>query len=267
MMGSAAPRVLLVGCGNMGGAMLRGWLAGGFSPDGFTAFDPRLEEAPAGVRLLRELPVGETFDAILLGMKPQGLGEAAPQIAPLAGAGAIVLSMLAGVELATLAGHFPGAGAIVRVMPNLAVALGKSPVGLFAEELSAGQRETVDRLMAPLGQPEWLANEAILHGFTALAGSGPGFVYRFLDALGAGGEALGLPAEQAARIALAMVEGAVALAAQAGESPATLARRVASPGGTTEAGLAVLDHEGAMAQLVAKTLRAASDRSEEMARS
>jgi hypothetical protein len=143
----------------------------------------------------------------------------------------------------------------------------KSPVGLFAEGLSAGQRETVDRLMAPLGQPEWLANEAILHGFTALAGSGPGFVYRFLDALGAGGEALGLPAEQAARIALAMVEGAVALAAQAGESPATLARRVASPGGTTEAGLAVLDHEGARAQLVAKTLRAASDRSEEMARS
>ena len=101
---------------------------------------------------------------------------------------------------------------------------------------------------------------------TALAGSGPAFVYRFIDALAAGAAALGLPVEQAQRLALATVEGAGALAAGSGVSPGELAVRVASPGGTTEAGLRVLDADGAIARLVAATLAAAADRSAALAR-
>ena len=100
---------------------------------------------------------------------------------------------------------------------------------------------------------------------TALAGSGPAFVYRFIDALAAAGEGLGLAPDQAERLALAMVEGAGALAAAADAAPGELARRVASPGGTTQKGLDVLDADGALAGLIGRTLTAARDRSREMA--
>ena len=101
--------VLLVGCGNMGGAMLAGWLAAGRDPAGFTIVDPVLDQVPDGVELLRSLPDRE-FDAILLGVKPQMLADIAPDVAALAGSGTVVLSILAGVELASLARHFPQAG-------------------------------------------------------------------------------------------------------------------------------------------------------------
>ena len=120
--------------------------------------------------------------------------------------------------------------------------------------------------MAPLGTPEWLADEGQLDAVTALAGSGPAFVYRFIDGLAAAGAELGLQPDQARRLALAMVEGASALAAASPDSPAELARKVTSPGGTTAAGLAVLDKDEALARLVEATLRAARDRGAELAR-
>jgi pyrroline-5-carboxylate reductase len=249
----------------MGGAMLAGWLAAGADPQRFAVFDPALRAAPPGVALLPEMPSVAGFDAILLGVKPQMLGEIAPSVEPMAGPQAVLLSILAGVELATLSEHFPRAGGIVRVMPNLAAALGKSPVALVAEGLDAAATGAVEALMAPLGQAEWLAGEGLMHVVTALGGSGPAFVYRFIDALAAGAAELGLPSEQAERLALAMVEGAAALAAQSDHSPGELADRVASPGGTTRAGLDVLDRDDALARLVEETLRAARDRSAEMA--
>lgn len=255
--------ILLIGCGNMGGAMLAGWLAGGMSPSRFTVVDPFLEQAPQGVELLRELPE-RSFDAILLGVKPQLLGEVAPQIARLAGGETILLSILAGAELASLAARFPAAGGVVRIMPNLAAAIGKSPIALAGQGLDEVQTAAVTALMAPLGTPEWL-NESQFDAVTALAGSGPAFVYRFIDALAQGGAALGLSAEQAQRLALAMVEGAGALASVSEHAPGELARRVSSPGGTTEAGLRVLDADAALSELVAATLKAAADRSAEMA--
>ncbi len=257
--------ILLVGCGNMGGAMLAGWLAGGMDPARFTVVDPVLSAAPEGVELLRALPSGR-FDAILLGVKPQSLGDVAPAVAALAGAGTLVLSILAGVELDSLARHFPGAAGQVRIMPNLAAAIGKSPIALAGRGLDAGQRASLDALMAPLGTSEWF-DEGQFDAVTALAGSGPAFVYRFIDALAASGAALGLPADQAERLALAMVEGAGALASASPHGPGELARRVASPGGTTEAGLRVLDADNALAHLVAATLQAAAERSAEMAES
>jgi pyrroline-5-carboxylate reductase len=258
--------LLLVGCGNMGGAMLTGWLAGGLEPSRFTVVDPVLTEAPAGVTLLREMPAGAAFDAILLGVKPQLLAQVAPAVAPAAGPETVVLSILAGVELATLAARFPAAGGFVRIMPNLAAAIGKSPVALFAQGLDAARRAAVEALMAPLGTPEWLAEEGLLDLVTALAGSGPAFVYRFIDALAAGASALGLDPAQAQRLALATVEGASLLAAASPHAPGELARRVASPGGTTQAGLDVLDADRVLARLVEATLRAARDRGVEMAR-
>ncbi|WEK48023.1 MAG: pyrroline-5-carboxylate reductase [Candidatus Andeanibacterium colombiense] len=257
--------ILLVGCGNMGGAMLAGWLAGGIPAANFTIADPRLEAAPDGVTLVREIPAEGHFDAILLSVKPQMLGDIAARVEPLAGPEATILSILAGVELATLAERFPRAAAVVRIMPNLAAALGKSPVALVGAGLSDEAPGAIDALMAPLGTAEWLEREDLMDVVTALAGSGPAFVYRFIDALAQGATALGLPAAQAQRLALSTVEGAAALAASSEHSPGELARRVASPGGTTQAGLDILDSGEALARLIEDTLRGARDRSAEMA--
>lgn len=256
--------ILIVGCGNMAGAMLRGWLAAGLDPARFTVSDPFAGELPAGVRRAGTLPQGEAFDAVLLGVKPQALAEVAPQVAPLARPATTVLSILAGVELAVLATHFPEAGAIVRLMPNLSAALGKSPIALAGRGLDPVARDAAMALFAPLGSPEWIGEEQF-DLVTALAGSGPAFVYRFIDALTQAAADLGLPREQAARLALATVEGAAALAANSPHDPGELARRVASPGGVTQAGLDALDRDGALGQLIGGTLRAARDRSAEMA--
>lgn len=258
-------KILIVGCGNMGGAMLAGWLAGGRSAADFTVVDPYLAETPEGVALLREMPAADArFEFILLGVKPQQLGDAADGLAPLVGQGTVLLSILAGVDLATLRQRFPECGAVVRVMANLAAALGKSPVAL-AGQVSAVQQAMIEALMAPLGPAEWLRDEALMDLMTALVGSGPAFVYRVIESFSAGAEALGLPREQADRLALAMVEGAVALAVQSPVSPAELAKRVASPGGTTQKGLDVLDAGMAHKRLIEATLRAARDRGGEMA--
>lgn len=256
--------ILVVGCGNMAGAMLRGWLAGGFDLARITVADPARPVLPDGVRSLDAVPAEGSFDAVLLGVKPQLLGAVAPQVAPLAGAATSLLSLLAGVELDTLAATFPGAGAHVRVMPNLAVEIGKAPIALAERGLAADEREALVALMAPLGTPEWVEEEAF-DLVTALAGSGPGFVYRFIDALAAAAAGLGVPRDQADRLALAMVEGAAALAAASPHDPGELARRVASPGGMTEKGLEVLDRDGALVGLLTECLRAARDRGAQLA--
>ncbi len=256
--------ILIFGCGNMGGAMLSGWLAGGLDPARFTVVDPVLERAPEGVELLRAVP-DRRFDAVLLGIKPQLLDQVSAALAPAIGTECVLLSILAGVEVASLAARFPVAGAIVRIMPNLAAAIGKSPLGLFGAGLDDARRCAVDALLAPLGTAEWLASEGLLDAVTALAGSGPAFVYRFVAALAEGGAALGLDPAQADRLARATVEGAAMLAAASADDPVELARRVTSPGGTTAAGLAVLDQDGALADLVAATLKAARDRGAELA--
>ncbi|GGB91138.1 pyrroline-5-carboxylate reductase [Novosphingobium endophyticum] len=261
--------ILLVGCGNMAGAMLQGWLAGGIPASRFTVVDPWRSDVPEGVMLLRDLPGGR-FDAVMLGVKPQGLDDVAPSLAPLVGGGTALFSILAGVEFDSLAGRFPQAGGIVRIMPNLAAAIGKSPIALAARGLDEAGRAAVTALMEPLGTPEWLADESLFDAVTALAGCGPAFVYRFIDALAAGAAGLGLDEGQSQRLALAMVEGAAQLAAAQAEarppvSPGELADRVASPGGSTRAGLNVLDAEAALAGVVAAAMRASRDRNAEMA--
>jgi len=256
--------ILIVGCGNMAGAMLRGWSEAGLDHRRFTIVDPTKPDVPYGIRTLQDMPKIGRFDAVLLGIKPQMLSEVAHKVAPFAGPDSVIMSILAGVELDALAEHFSHAGGFLRIMPNLAAALGKSPLALAERGLGAQGRRAAQDLLKPLGTVEWL-DEAHFDVVTALAGSGPAFVYRFIDALAAGAAELGLPLENAQRLALSTVEGAAALLAHSGNDPAELARRVTSPGGTTQAGLEVLDKDDALRALIEKTLRAARDRSGELA--
>ena len=270
---AAAGRMLMFGCGNMGGAMLRRWLTAGLDPRQVTVISPSGRTLPEGVRVLpyydpvelsAQHPGEDDFDTIVLAMKPQQLRAATGMFV-----GGLVprllVSILAGVDMATL-NTVCATGMTLRAMPNLPVGIGKGVVALHAnEDREGGQQEIAEALMAPLGHVEWIADEAHFDLVTALAGSGPAFLFRFVDALAAAGSVLGLPADQAHRLALATVEGAAAMAAAAGESPAALADRVASPGGSTREGLNVLDHDGALVELLRRTLAASTRRNAELA--
>ena len=145
-------------------------------------------------------------------------------------------------------------------MPNLAARINKSPVILLEEGLDEAARADLFSLYDLLGSAVWLDDEAQFDLVTALAGSGPGFVYRFIDALAGAAIDLGLDADTAAQLALATVDGAATLAAAADVSPAALADRVASPGGMTREGMNVLDNGDALRRLLAETLRATRDK-------
>ncbi|TPG12284.1 pyrroline-5-carboxylate reductase [Sphingomonas oligophenolica] len=252
----------LIGCGHMGGAMLRRWIAAGMAPSRVTVITRGPATVPAGVRHLTALPLDAEPETIVLAMKPQQLGDVAPTLQGIQPA--LLVSILAGVDSATLAQRI-AAGAVVRAMPNLPVAIGQGVTALFSESHDAAVRATVEALAAPLGHHEWIADESLFDAVTALAGSGPGFVFRFIDALARAGEALGIPADQAARFALATVSGSAAMAVEADVDPATLADRVASKGGSTREGLDVLDADGALVTLLTRTLDAARRRNTEMA--
>jgi pyrroline-5-carboxylate reductase len=270
---SGIKNLLIIGCGNMGGAMLAGWLAAEIDPARFAVLDPALAEAPSGVRLYREpaeaaaaaLEAGAAaHDAVLLGFKPQQLGALGGGLQELTGADVSVYSLLAGLTLAQLKTAFPKAGAHIRVMPNLASRIGKSPVILAESGLDVRGRAAAFALYDALGSAFWLEDEAKFDLVTALAGSGPGFVYRFIDALAEAATELGLERKQATDLALIMVEGASILAGSMGLSPGALADRVASPGGMTREGLNVLDGDNALRNLLTETLRATADRAAEM---
>jgi pyrroline-5-carboxylate reductase len=254
-----------VGCGNMGQAMLDGWIAEGVDPARVTVIRPSGREAGHGVRVLRAFPEDEVPAIVLLAMKPYQLDAAAPALAPILDRSTMLVSILAGVELGSLRRRFAAPAAIVRAMPNLPVRLGKGVVNLCGEGADSATRALIVGLMAALGHAEWFEDEEKFALAGHLTGAGPAFLFRFIDALAAAGAALGLPEEQSARLALRMVEGSAALAASSEESPEALARRVASPGGTTEAGLGVLDEDRALAVLVERTLDASRRRGIEMA--
>ncbi|BAI97402.1 pyrroline-5-carboxylate reductase [Sphingobium sp. TA15] len=260
--------LFLVGCGNMAGQMLRRWLACGLDPARATVLRPSGRAVAQGVAVVTDypasLPAGTT---VVLGMKPYQLGEVAALLAPLCRADVRIVSILAGTRLADLRAAFPAAAEIVRAMPNLPVGIGEGVIALHAEAaLSVASRTAVEAFIAPLGLAEWIADEGRFNEVTALSGCGPAFLFRFVDALARAGEAIGLPADQAARMALATVRGSASMAAMASESPAALADRVASPGGMTRQGLNVLDADDRLLKLLTDTLVAARDRGEAMAR-
>ena len=257
--------MLLFGCGNMGRAMLDGWLRSGVDPACFVVVDPLARDLPAGIFHVQDsIMLEQKFATAVLAIKPQLFREAANDIQRVLKHDALVFSILAGTQLATLEEALPGQN-IIRLMPNLAAAIGKSPMGMFT--FATLDQAAIEQLINPLGTPFWLTSEAQMDAVTALAGSGPAFVYRFIDALAQAGGELGLDAETALGLATSMVEGAAVLAANSGDNPRELARRVTSPGGTTAAGLSVLDDADALKSLILATLVAARDRSVELAKS
>lgn len=260
-----APKTLwLIGCGNMAGAMLRRWIAAGtvLGPDVFV-LNRREQQLPIGVRQGRVLPEGPLPDVVMLGVKPQQIDEVAGQVAGRIAGAPLLVSILGGADEAAIAARFD-VRTIVRAMPNLPVEIGKGVVALHSDGAAAGARAAAEALMAPLGLVEWVEAEQFA-AIGALAGSGPAFVYRFVDALAAAGAQFGMPAEQALRLALATVEGGARLAAASTDTPAVLADKVASPGGSTRAGLNVLDAEDALERLLTATLAASVRRDAEMA--
>jgi pyrroline-5-carboxylate reductase len=257
--------IWLYGCGNMAGAMLKGWLAAGADPRQITAIRPSGAAVAEGVRVLTTMPEDEVPAMVLLGVKPQKLAEVAPRLAPALEPETLFVSILAGVELATLRTLFPAPRAIFKAMPNTPVALNKGITELLTDTAEAAARARVEHLMSALGRVEWFETEAEFNLASAVTSAGPAFLFRFVDALAAAGEHLGLPADRAARLAAAMAEGAGALAAGSGETPQQLARRVASPGGTTEAGLKMLDAEDGIKSLLLRTIEASRKRGQEMA--
>lgn len=256
----------LIGAGNMGSAMLRGWLAAGMEAAQVTVIDPYAADMPAGVTVLDAPPPdGAAPATVVLAIKPQMLDMVVASLAPVMEAETLLVSILAGVEIASLRSRFPAPNAVLRVMPNLPVAVGKGVMALNGDGLNADLTDRAKALMAPLGLVEWISDESLFDAVTAVSGCGPAFLFRFIEALGEAGAALGLPHDQAARLALATVEGSALFASASNETPRILADRVASPGGSTREGLNVLDDGNALKTLLRKTLEAAAHRNAELA--
>jgi pyrroline-5-carboxylate reductase len=257
----------IIGCGNMGQAMLDRWIACGLDPLNITVIDPALPAIGQGVTVLAAPDLDMPPPGmVLLAVKPQMLDDAAAAIAPRLTKQTLLISILAGVRCAALRARFEMPVNIARAMPNLPVAIGAGVVALFGLADQPEIAAQVEAFMTPLGIVEWLDTETHFDAVTALSGSGPAFVAHFVEAMAAGGRALGLSQAQAARMALATCGGTAALLEANGEAPAAMARRVTSPNGTTQAGLAVLDEGDAFKLRILAALEAAAKRSTELSR-
>jgi pyrroline-5-carboxylate reductase len=201
---------------------------------------------------------------VILGFKPQQLGQVAPALAPWITSKSLIVSLLAGAEVASLRRRFPH-GTIVRAMPNLAVSIRRGAVALHSDGIDDPLRKQVSDLFSALGLAMWTDSEKTLGSIGSLAGSGPAYAARFIDALAAAGVRQGLPQELAATLARETVLGTAWMAASSGEPMEAIARRVASPNGTTEQGLAVLDKDRALDRLIADALEAAAERGRSLA--
>lgn len=261
-------KLVFIGGGNMAGAIVGGLVRGGLSPAQVVVVEPSADRRAA---LQREHGVAcvAAPDATLAGaalavwaVKPQVFAEAAAQAAPQVG-GALQLSVMAGVRAAAIAAA-TGSARVVRCMPNTPALIGQGIAGVYATpEVDAAGHSLAEAVLAPTGQVVWLPREDLLDAVTALSGSGPAYVFRLIEAQLEAAQAMGLPAEDARRLAVQTVAGAAALAAASTEPVATLRRNVTSPGGTTAAALAVLEARG-FGDTMRDAVLAARDRAREL---
>lgn len=264
--------LVLVGAGKMGAAMLDGWLKAGLDPVDVTIVDshpsPDIERLAAerGIALHRQPDDIAPPDVLVLAIKPQGLPEAAPSLAPLVVPHTMVLSVLAGKTVSDLARYFSTTHAIVRAMPNLPASIGRGITGVVASaHVSPAQRATATTLLAGSGAVEWLDDEGLIDALSAVSGSGPAYVFYLVEVLAEAGVAAGLPADLALRLARATVTGAGALL-DASPLPANeLREAVTSKGGTTAAALSVLSGEDGISPIFTRAIAAAKRRAEELA--
>jgi pyrroline-5-carboxylate reductase len=253
-----------VGCGNMAGAMVEGWRSAGIDLSEAVAIRPSGREVE-GLRTVTSLKeAGAAPDMVILGFKPQQLDQVAPNLLPWLTSRTIIVSILAGVEAQSLRLRFRK-GVIVRAMPNLPVCVRRGVTALYSEDADDKARTRVGDAFSALGYAIWTQTEQAFGSIGAVAGAGPAYVARFIDALAGAAAELGLSKPTATTIALETMLGTAWMAAAGGETMDELARRVASPRGTTEAGLAVLDRDDALRELVRKTIDASRRRSAELA--
>jgi pyrroline-5-carboxylate reductase len=253
------------GCGNMGGAIIDGWRVAGLDLGGVAVIRPSGKPVEGTRTITSFAEAGAPPKLLVLAFKPQKLDEIAPELRRYLSASTVVVSLLAGVEAMSLRRRFPGTAAIIRATPNLPVAIRRGVTGLYSADASDAARDEAGNLFSALGFAMWMADEARLGALGAVAGAGPAYVARFIAALTKAGERRGLSREIAEIIARETVLGTAWMAAAVGEGTDSIARRVASPNGTTEAGLAVLDRKRALDELIAATIEAAARRGAELA--
>ncbi len=269
---STGERILLVGFGNMGQALVRGWLARGRDPATIAIADPTAEARSLatglGVAAFADLAAARerTPSVVVLAVKPNHLTGVLENCAGLGSAETVFLSIVAGKTLARIAAGLGPKAAIVRAMPNTPAAIGKGMSVLVANgAASAAQRELCAELLAGVGSIAWIADERHMDAVTAVSGSGPAYVFLLIECIEKAALDAGLEPALAAQLALATVTGAAAYADAAGIDAAELRRRVTSPNGTTQAALEVLMSEGGLADLLVRAIRAAAARSRELA--
>jgi pyrroline-5-carboxylate reductase len=261
-------KVLLVGCGRMGSALLSGWLDRGIAATDLVVVDPtRPTIGPVNVVADADsIPAGFVPDVVVLAVKPQMMEAALPPYRRFV-ASALFLSIAAGKPTAYFRRAFGDDLAIVRAMPNTPAAVRRGITVCFADEtVSADRRALAESLLEAVGEVGWIADEAQMDAVTALSGSGPAYVFLLAEAMAEAGVALGLDPALAVRLARTTVSGSGELLRLSADSAGDLRRAVTSPAGTTAAALAVLMDEAAgFGPLLRDALAAAEHRSRELA--
>lgn len=262
-------RITFLGGGNMGAAIVGGLLGRGFAAADIAVIEPA---APAREALaarfgvaVREAPApgDASADVLVLAVKPQQMRAAVAPLRPV-GARTVVLTIAAGIRIADLSRWLGGHAAIVRAMPNTPALVHAGVTGLFAAPaVDAAGRERAERLLGAVGETVWLPREEDLDAVTAVSGSGPAYVFYFLEALERAGVEMGLSPAASRSLALATFAGAAKLARERGEDPAVLRAQVTSKGGTTERALARMEEAGLKARFV-EAVKAAGERSREL---
>lgn len=263
--------VVLIGAGKMGLALARGWIRAGLRPADLVLVDPapgeaaRTFAAEAGVRLLPGAQ-GVLVAVLVLAVKPQMMPEVLPQLRPAVGRQTLVISIAAGISMRTIAAAL-GTERVIRTMPNTPAQVGKGMAGAIpGPGATAEDQRVATALLGAAGEVVWLGAEQQIDAITAISGSGPAYVFHFVEALAAAAVAQGFSDVEAMRLARQTVIGAVALMEADPAPVSTLRQNVTSPGGTTEAALSVLMAEDGLAELIGRAVAAARRRSEELGR-
>lgn len=260
--------IAFIGGGNMATAIIGGLLRQGRTPSSILVIDPVAEQR---ARLTQTLgvqtaegpcPALTQAATVVWAVKPQQFKDAAQTYATLTGQ-ALHYSVMAGLRTDDMA-RLLGTPRIVRAMPNTPALVGQGMTGLFARaEVSADERAAIGHMVAPTGQALWVSQEADLDAVTALSGSGPAYVFYFIEAMMQAAQDMGLSAEQGRQLALATFGGATSLAEQSTDAPSVLRERVTSKGGTTYAALTSMETAGVKAAFIA-AMRAAQKRAGEL---
>lgn len=265
--------VVLAGCGNMGHAMLKGWLASGALPANEAyVVEPsdelRDRAAALGVTAVAkagDLPEGIAPALIVLAVKPQVMDTVLPAYRPYAATGATMVSVAAGIRIARLEQALGDGAAVIRVMPNTPAAVGAGMMVLCANgHVDAGAMDFAKRLMAASGEVAVIEDEDLMDAVTAVSGSGPAYLFHMIEALTEAARRAGLPEDTAALLARQTIHGAAVYAHESGTDPRTLREQVTSPNGTTAAALAVLMKDGRLTELMSEAVDAARKRSVEL---